>query len=114
MRKEGKCCLGHLGYRDDGLLQSQHKFTVSYDASTPLLISSIGFQNMVGSGRDALEYPSAELKTSIRVSIEGVDQIIFAMFMHDDGSHMTRICVGSGYLRYLITVSAPSVVLQIY
>ena len=87
---------------------------MSFDAFTPLRISSIGFQNLVGSGREALEYPSGELKTNIRVSHEGVGQIVFAMFMQDDRSHMTRMCVASRHLRCLITVSAPRVVLQVY
>ena len=67
---------------------------------------------MVAGAREALERPLAELKTSPRVSVEGVDQIISALFMHRDGSHMDRICVASRYLWCMIEVSAPRVVLQ--
>lgn len=73
---------------------------------------STTFQHMVGGGLEALERPLAELKTSLRVSVEGVDQIISAIFMHHDGSHMARICVASRYLWCVIEVSASRVVLQ--
>lgn len=62
---------------------------------------------MVGAGREGLERPLAELKTSLRVSVEGVDQIIIALFVHHYGSQMTRICVASRYLWCVIEVSAP-------
>ncbi len=60
---------------------------------------------MVGGAREALERPLAELKTSPRVLVEGVDQIISAIFMHHDGSHRDRICVASRYLWYLLHLS---------
>ena len=97
MRNEGKCGLGHRGYRDDGLIQSQHKFGMYCGACTLLWTWSTAFQYMVGGGREALEHLLAKLKTSLRVSVEGVDQIISAI-MHHDGPYVARICVASRYL----------------